>query len=306
MSDSLSFNASRRRERLQTLVVDSREIAYQDVGSGPTVIFAHCSSASHSAWAPIVAALRSRYRVIAPDLLGYGQSERWPVNMRMQRWTDVGALLALAESVGEPVHLVGHSYGGAVALEAARILGPRARSVALIEPAAFHLLRLAGRLAEWHEITNVGVRMIEALRLRRDRRATALYMKYWVGRLRWWSMSPRLRRAIVETAGKVGAEFEAVLHLSRTLGDYTAIETPTRLVAGQRTVRPARAIIDELLGILPNSHLRIVKGAGHMSPITHAAAVGALVTDHLDSTEVRLARANQAGSGTVLHRRSIA
>lgn len=306
MANSLSFNASHRRERLQTLVVDSREIAYQDVGNGPAVILAHCSSASHRAWAPLVAALRSRYRVIAPDLLGYGQSERWPVNMRMQRWTDVGALLALAEMAREPVHLVGHSYGGAVALEAARALGPRARSLTLIEPAAFHLLRLAGRVDEWHEITNVGVRVVEALRLRRDRRAAALYMKYWVGRLRWWMMPRRARKSIVETAGKVGAEFEAVLHLSRTLGDYTSIEIPTRLVAGQRTVRPARAIIDELLGILPSSHLRIVSGAGHMSPLTHAAAVGALVTDHLDSTEIRLARANQATIGAIEHRRSIA
>ena len=306
MSNSLSFSASRRRERLHTLDVDSRAIAYQDVGTGPTVILAHCSSASHRAWAPIVTGLRSRYRVIAPDLLGYGQSERWPVNMRMQRWTDVGAVLALAELAGEPVHLVGHSYGGAVTLEAARVLGPRARSLTLIEPAAFHLLRLAGRVDEWHEITNVGLRMMEALRLRRDRRAAALYMKYWVGRLRWWMMSPRTRRAIIETAGKVGAEFEAVLHLSRTLGDYSSIETPTRLVAGQRTVRPARAIIDELLGILPSSHLRLVRGAGHMSPLTHPAAVGALVTDQLDSAEVRLARVNQAAIRTVVHRRSIA
>ena len=297
--------AEKDPERLETLIVDGRAIAYLDVGSGPTVILAHCSSASHQMWAPVVAALSGRYRVLVPDLLGYGQSERWPINASLQRWTDVSALIALADLAGEPVHLGGHSYGGAVALEAARLLGARAKSLTLIEPSAFHLLRLTGRMREWHEIIGVGGLMNEALRLRRERRAAAIYMKYWVGRLRWWSMSPRARRAVVRTVGKVGAEFEAVLHLARTVGDYRTITTPTRLIAGQRTLKPARAIVDDLLGILPDAQLRVIAGAGHLSPFTHAASTSSLVAEHVDATEVRIARAARAprDSGS---RRSIA
>src|SRR5437867_3258802 len=106
----------RHHDRLETLIVDGRLIAYQDVGSGPTIILAHCSGASHRVWAPLVDALSTRYRVLAPDLLGYGQSEPWPINARLHPWSDLSALVALAGRVDEPVHLVGHSYGGTVAL----------------------------------------------------------------------------------------------------------------------------------------------------------------------------------------------
>jgi lipase len=278
----------RNHDRLETLIVDGRLIAYQDVGSGPTIILAHCSGASHRVWAPLVDALSSRYRVLAPDLLGYGQSEPWPINARLHPWSDLSALVALAERADEPVHLVGHSYGGTVALEAARILGPRTTSLTLIEPVAFHLLRLTGRMQEWQELTDVGRQMMEALRLRQDRGAAGVYMKYWVGRMRWWSMSRRARRRVLLTIGKVGAEFEALSGLLTTDGDYRSIHTPTRLIAGARTQKPARAIVDELLDILPNSHLHVLPRAGHLSPLTHPDEVSALVAQHIEYAEAQV------------------
>ena len=191
--------------RLNRLVVDGRTFAYQDAGSGTPIVLAHCSGGTHAVWSPVVATLRHRYRVLAPDLVGYGRSEPWPVNARLHPWSDLGAILALASHAERPVHLVGHSYGGTVALEAARILGPRVKSLTLIEPVAFHLLRLTGRIREWQEITGVGERMTAALRRRRNRGAASVYVKYWVGRMRWWSMSASARRRVVQTVGKVGA-----------------------------------------------------------------------------------------------------
>ncbi|HKW46049.1 MAG TPA: alpha/beta hydrolase [Gemmatimonadaceae bacterium] len=280
----------RDEEHLETLIVDGRLIAYQDVGCGPTIILAHCSGASHRVWAPFVDAFRGRYRVIAPDLVGYGHSEKWPINARLHPWSDLSALVALAERSSAPVHLVGHSYGGTVALEAARVLGARVKSVTLIEPIAFHLLRLTGRMQEWQELSDVGREMMEALRLRREHGAAGVYMKYWVGRLRWWSMSPKARRRVLLTVGKVGAEFELVSGLSTTAGDYRTLNAPTRLVVGERTRKPARAIVDELLDLLPDSHLKVIANAGHMSPLTHAHSVATLVSQHVEQVEASLGR----------------
>ena len=301
---SSPLKVERHADRLETLTVDGRAFAYRDVGNGPPIILAHCSGGSHKTWAPVVASLSDRYRVLAPDLLGYGRSEPWPVNARLHPWSDLGALLSLAELADEPVHLVGHSYGGTVALEAARVLGTRVKSLTLIEPVAFHLLRLTGRTREWEEITTVGQRMISALRLRRDRGAASVYIKYWVGRMRWWTMRPSARRGVLQTVGKVGAEFEVISHLSRSLGDYRSINMPTRLVVGQRTPKPARAIVDELAHLLPDAHVRVLARAGHMSPITHPNEVSALVAEHIEAIE-RGTRGEEM-RGVAKARRSIA
>jgi pimeloyl-ACP methyl ester carboxylesterase len=172
----------------------------------------------------VIATLADHYRVLTPDLLGYGWSEPSAVNTRFHPWSDLGALVALAGDADAPVHLVGHSYGGALALEAARTLGPRVQSLTLIEPMAFHLLRLTG------------------------------------------------------------ADSEMVPHIARLVSNYRSIATPTRLIAGQGTPAPARAIVDELAQILCDAHVRVLPRAGHMSPVTHPAEIAALVAEHIEGS----------------------
>jgi pimeloyl-ACP methyl ester carboxylesterase len=190
----------------------------------PTVILAHGSGASRKEWAPVVATLADRYRVLTPDLLGYGRSEPSAVKARFHPWSDLGTLIALAGGADAPLHLVGHSYGGALALEATRSLGPRVQSLTLIEPMAFHLLRLTGD------------------------------------------------------------ESEMVPHIARLVSNYRSITAPTRLIAGQRTPAPARAIVDELAQILCDAHVRVLPRAGHMSPVTHPAEIAALVAEHIEGS----------------------
>jgi pimeloyl-ACP methyl ester carboxylesterase len=214
------FKLEPDQKRLATVVVDGRAVPYQDLGHGPTVILAHGSGRTNELWASLGVALSSRYRVLAPRLLGYGRVEPRSGTMRLHPWSDCAAVLALTEQVGESVHIVGHSYGGTVALEAARALGRRTRSLTLIEPIAFHLLGLAGHPRDRHDIPT-----------------------------------------------------------------YARLDAPTRLIVGQHTAAPARAIVDELVGVLPNSHLRIVPHAGHMSPLTHAAEVAELIGEHIDRVE---------------------
>jgi pimeloyl-ACP methyl ester carboxylesterase len=82
---------------------------------------------------------------------------------------------------------------------------------------------------------------------------------------------------------KVAAEF-ALLGANGAAVDgagFGAFHPPVRLIHGERTTAPAKAVIAVLKNELPECDVRVVAGAGHMSPFTHADAVSTLITQHL-------------------------
>jgi lipase len=268
---------------VKSILIGDFPVAYMDRGEGPAVVMIHCSSASHRMWTRLADALDDRYRVLAPDLIGYGLSAGWPADRPFRPMADLETVQGLAALAEGTVHLVAHSYGGVVALEAARLLGARIKSLTLIEPVAFHLLRLAGRTAEWDEISGVARRVRSAADRGALRSAAAIYMSFWIGRLRWWAMPGRRKRDIVGTVQKVAWEFGQIDQAPAPLEAYREIRVPTRLIVGGRTRRPARAVIEVVDATLPDAHVVRIAGAGHMSPFTHAAEVRRLVVEHVDA-----------------------
>jgi pimeloyl-ACP methyl ester carboxylesterase len=164
-------------------------------------------------------------------------------------------------------------------------------SLTLIEPVAFHLLRLTAetRSREWEEISRLADRIQAAVAAGSPRSAAAIYMSFWIGRLRWWAMPNKKRRRIIATVEKVAAEFGALQALSTPFEAYARIDAPTRLVVGGRTPGPARAVVDILTRILPNAHRHILPTADHMSPFSHAREVHALIADHIAAHDARAA-----------------
>jgi pimeloyl-ACP methyl ester carboxylesterase len=237
-----TLRIDRTFERRATIAVDGRVAPYHEIGdSGPTIILAHAPGSAYERWEPLVRTLSNRFRMLVPRLLGYGRVETPADDIRLHPWSDCSLLLALAEQAGGAVHLVGHSYGGAVALETARALGKRARSLTLIEPIGIHLLRLREQMRDWREIPS-----------------------------------------------------------------YRRLDTPTRLIVSQWAPTPAWVITDELLRLLPDTHLRVLPRAGHMSPLTHPAELSELVTEHVDTVEARPEPVLDDAAPKREHRRSIA
>ncbi|MEG6507413.1 alpha/beta hydrolase [Methyloligella sp. 2.7D] len=265
---------------LKTLKHDGLSIAYRDEGEGPTVLLGHCSSASHREWLPLMQALKSDWRVVAPDFIGYGSSESWPVSRPFSLDGDVAILEALAGKGKDPIHLVGHSYGAALALEAATRLGSRVKSLSLVEPVSFHLLRQTHR-PEWNEIEALGVKVLTAVARGDDRAAAGAFMRYWLGDLRWFLAPKRFKQAIAATIPKVALEFTVAIDATTSLADYAEIEAPTLLIVGGKTRKPAAAVVQMLQQAMPNAESVTLPGAGHMSPFTHQARVNQLILAQL-------------------------
>jgi len=104
---------------------DGVPIAYSTIGSGDvTVVFVHGWSCDRSYWDEQVAAVSARYRVVRIDLAGHGESGLGRQQYTMRAFgKDVAAVIDAADL--RPVVLVGHSMGGTVVVEAARIVPNR-------------------------------------------------------------------------------------------------------------------------------------------------------------------------------------
>jgi pimeloyl-ACP methyl ester carboxylesterase len=267
---------------------------YLDQGAGAPVLLVHCSSGSHRQWAFLTDELSASHRLLAPDLLGYGQSSPWPDDGAPVADSDLDVVMALVDTAGEPVHLAGHSYGGMLCLEAARIHAERGngavKSLFLVEPVMFPLLNDSAHAQDWETISGVARACIDAVAAGEPEKAADAYMGFWLGEEQWQASPDRFRQDVIGTVAKVAHEFRGVFDLKRTGGDFRAVDCPVGLVHGSRSPRPALAVIEILEASLPRAETAEIAGAGHMSPFTHPAEVAALLLDHLD-------RAGAAGSG---------
>ncbi|MGB6923104.1 MAG: alpha/beta hydrolase, partial [Methyloceanibacter sp.] len=109
------------------------------------------------------------------------------------------------------------------------------------------------------------------------------FMRYWLGRFRWWLSPEKFKQAITATIRKVALEFMIAIDSQSKLSDYAGVDAPTLLIVGGKTRKPARAVVDMLAATLPNATVKVLRGAGHMSPFTHPSELNRLILDHLES-----------------------
>lgn len=266
---------------MPTLEISNGRFEYLEQGNGEPVILLHGSGSSSAQWRALTEQLSARYRVCAPDLYGYGASADWPGRRAFHLEHEAEIVLALLARVGAPAHLVAHSYGGAVALHVARAHADALRSLTLIEPAAFHLLREAEPQAA-AGLAAVAESMVRAVAGGEYLAGFGRFVDYWNGAGAWAAIPADKQGAMAVRLPKVVLDFHATFNEPTRLDDFRAMDVPTLLVEGTRSPQPTRRICELLACTLPVAHLVSVEGAGHMSPITHRDQVNAIVFAQLD------------------------
>lgn len=235
---------------------------------------------SQSQWNRLVAREGGRFRFVAVDLLGYGRAPS-PFPLETDGFTlghEVDAVMAaIAAHVDthEPLHLVGHSYGGATALRLARNLGARVRSLCVFEPVAFHLLpqQAPARL----EVRAL-VAAIDAAPSRLD--GARAFIDYWNAAGTFDALPESQQARFAAQIDKVRLDFRALLGEPATLADCAQLQMPALVLSGSASPRSTRDLAALLAGALPNGGSAQVAG-GHMAPITHADAVNELIARFL-------------------------
>ena len=261
------------------------KLAYQQLGAGPDVILVHGLAANRAFWYPLGTALAQQYRVTLYDLRGHGYSER-PASgyTAMDHGQD---LLRLMDDLGiEEAALIGHSYGGAAALEALLMQPQRFSHLGLMDSRVQRLqseLRLhdVGQLTafeqaaakqdggDWASEPEVGFRFLEVSARNKvagveldaggefvpfgDGRGALRAAKQWLSLLDETSLREDFRVA--------GAPAEA----------YASIRQPTLLMYPSHSRSGATS--SRLQALLPNARLVNLPASGHFFPVTHPAQV---------------------------------
>jgi pimeloyl-ACP methyl ester carboxylesterase len=279
------------RFAVRRILLHGHEVSYRMAGQGPAVVLVHGLAGSSTTWKGVLRALADRFTVVAPDLLGHGQSAKPRGDYSLGAYASGIRDLLVALEV-ERATFVGHSLGGGVAMQLAYQFPERCERLVLV--ASGGLGREVNPLLR--AVTLPGAEYIlpviltSWLRLRAETVGGALRRVGW----RPGSTVTEVWRGYTTLTSREGQQ--AFVHTVRSVIDaagqrvsaldrlYLAAAVPTLIVWGDhdRVIPVKHAYAAH--AAMPGSRLEILPGAGHFLPFEESEWFHRTLTDFLDST----------------------
>ena len=258
--------------------------AATESGFTSSVIALHCSLSSGHQWSRLAEELAGKHQVITPDISGYGNNDvgRFLLPTTMAEEVD---LLSdrLGEAIG-PIHLVGHSYGGALAFKIATDspLASRVRSLTLIEPVLpTILLGSESDQRLYEQFVSLAQAVCKDLWKGSSSEAIEKFHVFWRGSGPTEQLSSKALVRMIERAEKLAYEFRAILGEQNVTVAAAAIRVPTLLVSGGLSPYFTQRVVGRLASTIPGAETKHLPAAGHMLPISHAAMINPDIARHI-------------------------
>ena len=264
----------------KTVGAEGVETSYLEAGSGPPVLMMHGSGPGVSGtanWQYNIPVLAEKFHVLAPDIVGFGATER-PTDIvySLRAWTD--HVWAFLDALGiEKTAIVGNSLGGRIALQ-----------MATDRPERISRMVLMGS-------PGVGMSLTEGLQALRAYEPSHDAMRALLRN--YFAVDPTLITDELVTiryeASVADGAYEAYRamffdprHKGSELGiteqEVRAIATPALLVHGREDKVVPLSVSVSMLDLLPNADLHVFSHCGHWTQIERADEFSALVKDYLD------------------------
>jgi pimeloyl-ACP methyl ester carboxylesterase len=286
---SPDFTVSGDASKLKTITLHGDRVAYRDEGAGEVLLLVHGMGGSSNTWSGVIPLLAKKYRVIAPDLLGHGESDKPRGDY------SVGALAVMLRDLLDSldvtrVTVVGHSLGGGIAMQFAHQHSQYCERIVLISSGGFGgdvggVLRL---------LSLPGSELVLPVIASRPAVLAGNAVRALMGSADRFKARPSLanrdhRQAFLRTLRSV-VDFrgQAVTALNRlSFKDVL----PALIISGDQDqvipVEHARAAHRTL----PNSRLHIMSGVHHHPPTERPETVAHLIDDFVATTAVDASRA---------------
>lgn len=254
---------------------------FREAGSGPGVVCLHSNASSSSQWRGLMELLAARFHVLAPDTYGAGKSPPWPQGRKVALRDEVALLDPVFARAGERFSLVGHSYGGGIALIGALAHRQRLRSMALYEPTLFALVERESP-NDVDGIRNAVAAAVAALGRGDAPAAARCFIDFWMDEGAFDRMPERVQAASAEAVQNIQGWKEALFGEPTPAEAFAALDVPVLLMVGSKSPLSSRAVARRLGRLLPRAELAELEGLGHMGPITHPDVVNQRIRAFLE------------------------
>ncbi|WP_347565811.1 alpha/beta fold hydrolase [Nocardioides sp. IC4_145] len=277
---------------VQHVTIHGHRRAFVKVGTGPALLLLHGLGCNHTTWEPVIDLLARRYTVIAPDLLGHGQSDKPRADYSLGGFAN--GMRDLLTVLGiEQATVVGHSFGGGVAMQFAYQYPERTERLVLVAsgglgpdvtPAiravttpGFHQVMGVLTLPGIRHVGKKGMQLMTALPSRHARdlgEMAEIYDSF---------KDPAARHAIRHVVrGVVDWKGQVVTMADRA---YLTEEMPMAVVWGRDdTVIPVQHA-GRAGELAPRSRVEIIPNAGHFPHKDHPERFAKLLHDFIRTTQ---------------------
>lgn len=260
--------------------IDGQQVHYVDHGAGPPVVMVHGSPISSYAFRQQIAALGARFRVVAPDLLGFGLSEGSEGGAAFQQQVTMLCKLLDRLSLGQ-FRLIGHDWGGPIGLGCAAKHPEEVCQLVFINTTVLTDFKPP---LYWWPFTMRGLGELLVVRMNIFARGLPLLMRS--------ARSPEVRHAYARPLAAIALR-RTVLALERLEGYRdlmwqveTALpyfsQIPTLIIWGKPDSYFSPRELQRLKGIFPNAIVHEIPGGGHFPQEDAPETVTAALLDFLD------------------------
>jgi pimeloyl-ACP methyl ester carboxylesterase len=268
------------------MIEDERgRIEYEEHGSsGPTLVLVPGSCSTGAAWRPVMKVLDGRFRFVTTSLLGYGATAE-------RRTDDDPSVLREAEMLeevigraGGSVHLVGHSFGGAVALIVATRKRVPIASLTVLEaplPSLLGHFREDGHYRAFRDMTDAYFAAWRG----GDREAIRTMIDFYGGEGTYASWPERVRAYAVETTPVNMLDWACAYDEMFSPKLLSAIDVPVSVAVGAQS-HPAICRANGLVAMsIEGATFRTIAGAAHFMISTHPVQVAELIEANVKAAE---------------------
>jgi len=245
---------------------------YADEGQGEPMIIVHGLGSSHRDWEDQIALLSQYFRVVAPSMRGFGESEKNHPGHSVKTWSE--DVLALADHVGfDTFHLMGFSMGGAISYQTAVDQPKRLRSLTIINSLP------SFELNEWYKHMMVLYRIAMAKVVGMKRLA-----RFVAKRVFPEEHQADLRRRMIKR--HENNDQDSYVKAVKALAGWSVadridqLELPVLVLAADQDMTP---VDDKLIYLeqMGNARLEVIKNSRHVSHVDQAEVVFEHIRDHV-------------------------